>query len=245
MKRFPLRLWAALAKGRLLRAPRGVPRNSPIRYVRPEELLHSQGSQPVSHQAVHSVLRDRNSIVWIGGSEPLAHAGIGHLTRLILQSGHFLFLETNGVSLRQRIHEFQPGPRFYLVIRFLGGEAEHDRRCGHRGAFRAALEGIRAAQLSGFLICAYLDVPSESDSTEWTEFCAELSKWKLDGILVCPPVASGNARFLSSVLIPAWVRFSRLVESAASVNSAGPTLQAGRAPAGSTSDRNCEEGMHA
>src|SRR5262249_3337622 len=145
----------ALAKARLFHGA------APIRYLRPDEILHSELQQPVSHDAMQEVIRDRESIVWIGGDEsgqePLAHAGIAHLAELILGSGHFLFLETNAMALRQRIHEFQPCGKFYFVIRFLGQESEHDLRIGSRGAYAAAREGIRAAQLSGFYVCAKVE----------------------------------------------------------------------------------------
>jgi radical SAM family protein len=245
MKRFPLRLRVALAKNRLLQAVEGGARNSPIRYLRAEDVLHSEGSLPVSHQALRNVLQQRKSIVWIGGSEPLAHAGIGHLARLILQSGHFLFLETDGIRLRPRIHEFQPKPRFYLAVRFLGPEAEHDRRLGRAGAFRAALEGIRAAQLSGFWVCAILDPPSEKPLADRVEFCTWLNELNLDGVLVRHHEDRNAARDLNGVVNPAWARLSRLVASVAEARAQHPVELLGTVPdsVAEAQERSCEEGV--
>jgi MoaA/NifB/PqqE/SkfB family radical SAM enzyme len=248
MTRFPLRLRVALAKARLFESRNGGARNSPILYLRSEEILHSPSPRPVSHEAVRGILRDRNAIVWIGGSEPLAHPGIGHLTRLVVQGGHFLFLETDGTLLRQRIHEFQPSPRFYLTIRFLGSWAEHDRRLGQQGAFRAAMEGIRAAQLSGFLICAKLDLEASSRSATLTQFCAELQRLELDGMLISPASAGGEVAGAGDLVTAGWARFSRLVESAASAGrlKPGPTVpQAARTVASNASDGDCAEGARA
>ena len=243
MKRFPLRLRVALAKNRLLQAVEGGARNSPICYVRAEDVLHSEESLPVSHQALRTILQQRKSIVWIGGSEPLAHAGIGHLARLILQSGHFLFLETDGVQLRRRIHEFQPKPSFYLAVRFLGPEAEHDRRLGHAGAFRAALEGIRAAQLSGFYVCAMLDSSRETLSGEWMEFGSVLSKLDLDGILIHGAENPELPPDLRSLASPAWATFSQFITSAATAAQSVAGATSRRIPHPDTADQSCEEGV--
>ena len=223
MTRFPLRLRVALAKARLFpQRGAGGKANRPILRLNAEELLHRQSNQPVSHEIVRETLRERRGIVWIGGSEPLAHPGIGHLTRLIASSGHFLFLDTNGVVLRQRIHEFQPLPRFYFSVRFLGLEAEHDRRCGRAGAFRAALEGIRTAQLSGFFVCANVVVHAQSDGADLGHLFDTLRGLDLDGAMISAASRDAEServadearrRFLSA----GWAAFSRCVDAAAPV----------------------------
>jgi len=226
MAGLPLRLRAALAKARLFH------RQKPVRYLRSEEILHAQSMKPVSHEAVRELIRDRHSIVWIGGSEPLDHPGIGHLARLIVQSGHFLFLETSAVALRQRIHEFQPASRFYLVVRLLGCESEHDRHLDRSGAFCAAMEGIRAAQLSGFWICARLDVLS-ADAAEFARLYEQIEGLDLDGIMSATVEGSGaNAP---------WSRFLRLVESAQPASASRSPVPVRIAGAARTVESDCEE----
>jgi len=216
----------ALAKARLFHG------RNPVRYLRSEEILHSRSAQPVSHGAVRELIRDRHSIVWIGGSEPLDHPGIGHLARLFVQSGHFLFLETSAVALRQRIHEFQPSSRLYLVVRFLGSEAVHDRRMGRAGAFRAALEGIRAAQLSGFLICAKVDISPE-DVREVLPLCYDLDGLDFDGII---PAAGGSSGANSG-----WGNLLRLVDSARSMQTSEAHVDERETPQDSQADADREE----
>jgi len=225
MLQFPLRLRAALAKGRIFRhGSPGGSHSSPILRLDAEELLHRAAQQPVSHETVREILHARKPIVWIGGSEPLVHPGIAHLTRLIAQSGHYLFMDTDGVLLRQRIHEFQPTSRFYFSIRFHGCEAEHDRRGGRAGAFRAALEGIRVARLSGFLLCGHAVLQAESDAAGLTRLWTELRGCDLDGMLISSGAAaasraSGVARVVSEarrrLLSPGWAAFSRSLDAAA------------------------------
>jgi hypothetical protein len=252
MTRFPLRLRVALAKARLLRQRTPGATNSPILRLDAEELLHRAAQQPVAHQTVREILHERKPIVWIGGSEPLVHPGIAHLTRLIAQSGHFLFLDTDGIVLRQRIHEFQPSSRFYFSIRFHGCEAEHDRRVGRSGAFRDAIEGIRVARLSGFLICGHAVLQTESDAAGLPRLWSELRGLELDGMLISSGGASasrarGVERAVSEarrqLLSPAWAAFSRLMEATApagfSREAVQPPLEP--APAAPASDADCQE----
>jgi hypothetical protein len=226
MARFPLRLRAALAKAKLFHG------RLPIRYLRAEEILHSQGKVPVSHEAVRELIRDRHSIVWIDGSDPLDHPGIGHLTRLVGQSGHFLFLETNAIALRQRIHEFQPNSRFYLVVRFFGNEAEHDRFFARPGAFRAALEGIHAARLSGFYVCAKVEaVPGSANDV--AALCAELEQLDLDGTMIASPqIFPANS---------AWSKFWATVESCRSASTLPPMKETSKVQSMGTTEADCQE----
>lgn len=232
MAGLPLRLRAALAKARL------SPGRMSIRYLLVEEVLHSQSQQPVSHEALSEIICDRHSIVWLsasGSGDPLTHPGIAHLARLIVSSGHTLFLETDGVALRQRIHEFQPASRLFLVLRFLGSEAEHDRRMQRSGAFRAVLEGIRAAKLSGFWICAKLDAPS--DSSEFTRLYNEIAGLQIDGIMSGAASGSGADAGPNA----AWTRVLRLAESARPAPPSGPSIVRAGTEEPGTLESGCEE----
>jgi hypothetical protein len=248
MRRFPLRLRAALAKARIFPQRLSNHAKSPLLRLDADELLHRAADQPVSHDMVREILRDRKSIVWMGGAEPLAHPGIGHLTRLIAQAGNYLFLDTNGVALRGRIHEFQPLPRFYFSIRFLGCEAEHDRRSGRPGTFRAALEGIRTAQLSGFFVCANVVVSDGSDFGEALRLFDELRAFDLDGAVISSPspdsaaagvVAEARRRFLNS----GWASFSRDVDAAAPLGSARHTQRLAASPSTDSVQDDLEESV--
>jgi len=256
MRRFPLRLRAALATARIFPQQRSIHihahdgTKSPILRLAAEELLHRASDQPVSHESVREILRDRKSIVWIGGTEPLAHPGIGHLTRLISQAGHYLFLDTDGVTLRGRIHEFQPSARFYFSIRILGCEAEHDRRSGRAETFRAALEGIRTAQLSGFFICANVVVQAGSDFDELAPLFDRLRDLDLDGAVIssallgsesAEAVSEARRRFLSA----GWAAFSRDVDAAAPRGISCQSVRTLEGASTSAADRNFEESVQA
>jgi hypothetical protein len=166
MMRFPLRLTVDLAMARLAQKLRLAQGARTVQFVDAAEILHPDSSHPVSHEKIRDVIGSRSPVIWIGGSEPLCHPGIAHLVRAITQSGHFVFLETAGTLLRPRIHEFQPVSRLFLTVRLESG-APHRTSSGLRpGTSELAVEGIRAARLSGFLICVHLRVTPETEMSD-------------------------------------------------------------------------------
>ena len=129
----------------------------------------------------------RNSsapVVWIGGDEPLLHPEMGQLTRCIAGIGRHVFLETDGLLLRKRIHEFRPVSNLFLTIQLNGLENSHDLRAGRAGAFHLALEGLRAARLSGFLICVHARVHAETELPEIAGLIQFARSLDVDGFVI-------------------------------------------------------------
>lgn len=157
---------------------------------------------------MQAIITGPASAVWIGGSEPLDHPGIAHFVRAIAHSGHFVFLETAGTLLRRRIHEFQPLPRVFLTVRL---DAPRPASPG------LAVEGIRAARLSGFFTAIHSRVHEHLDLADLTRLRDLLSELDVDGWLITA-ATTGDATTQKAAearaLIPSaqWRRFSRLVE---------------------------------
>jgi molybdenum cofactor biosynthesis enzyme MoaA len=114
-------------------------------------------------------------VIWIGGSEPLLHSGIGHFMRAIAQSGHCVFLETDGTFLRRRIHEFEPLPELFLTVRLESPESSR---------YASALEGLAAARLSGFFTVVHSIVRKDSELAPFRALSTFLFAQDLDGWLI-------------------------------------------------------------
>jgi molybdenum cofactor biosynthesis enzyme MoaA len=222
MMRFPLRLTADLAMRRFAQKSRLGRGGCSVQFVDAAELLHQDSNHPVSHERMREIISGRCPVVWIGGSEPLLHPGISHLVRAITQTGHFVFLETGGTLLRRRIHEFQPVSRLFLTIRL---EPDAQRRVSNSpraGALEPATEGIRAARLSGFLICVHARVHAETGLGDLAELIQFARSLDVDGIVITS--ANGGLDAKSAALQRKtaearklidskwWEFFSRLVE---------------------------------
>ncbi len=229
MMRFPLRLTAVLILARLARKLRLARFARPVHFVDAAEILHSDDSHPVSHEKMREIIASRSPVVWIGGNEPLCHPGIAHLVRAISKSGHFVFLETDGTLLRRRIHEFQPASRLFLTVR-LEPAAQRRTSNGLRpGVSELAVEGIRAAMLSGFLTCVHAPVHAENDLGEIADLIQLARSLDVDGMVIsraddgsnsANPDAAALLRKTAEArqLIGSkwWESFSRLVEPALS-----------------------------
>jgi hypothetical protein len=187
-------------------------------------------------------------MVWIGGAEPLEYPEIARFANVLAGSGREVFLQTNGLLVRRRIHEFQPSPRFRFVFRFDATTTVENRM---------AMEAIRGAKLSGFVVCALSVVDEDTDLEELEKVHAGLHRLDLDGYLVVSRSAKEGAR---PVLMAArhrllnrrWRRLSGmfdLVASSAEPDSRSPKRAARtampmpRLRTEATGD--CEEGAQA
>src|SRR6266403_3894023 len=225
MMRFPLRLTAVLALARFAPKSRSAQSAGLIQFVDAAEILHHDSSHPVSHEKIREINSGRSPVVWIGGCEPLHHPGIAHLVRSITQTGHFVFLETDGKLLRRRIHEFQPVPRLFLTVRL---DSAGPPRASERllpSVFELAGEGLRAARLSGFLICAHARVHAETELGAMAEVIQFAHSTDVDGIVITTENGVSNstsvdAETLQQKTVEArkligsmwWESFSRIVE---------------------------------
>jgi MoaA/NifB/PqqE/SkfB family radical SAM enzyme len=215
MMRFPLRLTADLTKAKITRMFRGkVGRPLILRFD--SSNLDSQSRTEA--EILASVEACPAPVVWIDGGEPLLLPEIGHLARRIVDCRRHVFLETDGILLRRSIFSFRPVSRLFLTVRLSGLEHSHDLRAGRAGAFRAAMEGIRAAKLSGFFLCVKMPVYEDSNIEELWKLRDFLAPMEIDGYVVslAPGVAKTAAagerlRDAGKMIGGRWEEFSRLV----------------------------------
>jgi hypothetical protein len=206
--RFPALLTAKIVKARMERMFRPAQHDGLLRFADAAEVLHQGSDHPVSHEKVRDTIASAAPVIWIGGSEPLDHPGIAHFVRAIGPSGHYVFVETHGNLLRRRIHEFQPLPRIFLTVRMNASEPQHSA---------LAVEGIRAARLSGFYIAVHTRVNGNANLSELEQLRELLFELDVDGWMITAEAADEraieNAEEIRR-LIPdgMWRRFSGWVE---------------------------------
>jgi MoaA/NifB/PqqE/SkfB family radical SAM enzyme len=196
--------------------------------------LHGSGSAGNVNEDGHSAADSLRTaaktdapVLWIGGSEPLEHAEVGRVAFALNAKGRNIFVHTNGEQLRQRIHEFRPEPRLFLTVEMAGCKEIHDQSVGRPGAFRRVMEGIRAAKLSGFHVCAHVTATDGLHPCDAGELFEYLDRYDLDGFIV----SSGGLGFAAGaaakqekleevralVRCSRWENFSRLLEASYAV----------------------------
>lgn len=125
-------------------------------------------------------------IVSICGGEPLIYPEIGALVKGILRRQKHIYLCTNGMFIKKRLHEFRPTPRLFFNVHLDGLEETHDLAVEREGVFKAAIEGILAAKKAGFLVCTNTTIYKETDLGEIDRLFAYLTRLGVDGFLVAP-----------------------------------------------------------
>lgn len=125
-------------------------------------------------------------IVSICGGEPLIYPDVGALVRGILKRNKHIYLCTNGMFIRRRLHEFRPTPRFFFNVHLDGLEQTHDIAVERQGVFKAAVDGIVAAKQAGFLVCTNTTIYKETDLGEIDRLFAYLTRLGVDGFLLSP-----------------------------------------------------------
>jgi hypothetical protein len=164
-------------------------------------------------------------VLWLTGPvELLGQSMIPGLARALQDTGRMIFLETDGLQLRRRIHEFRPDARLYLTIRFYGMPETHDVRTQQPHAFARAVEGIRAAQLSGFLICVHIVIEAATEAAEINRLLQYLQTLHVDGVVITAAEGDDSADARNTLAACRrlignswWAKFSKLVEDASSV----------------------------
>jgi hopanoid biosynthesis associated radical SAM protein HpnH len=125
-------------------------------------------------------------IVSICGGEPMIYPEIGRLTKEILKRRKHIYLCTNGMFIRRKLHEFRPTSRFFFNVHLDGLEETHDKAVERDGVFKAAVDGIVAAKKAGFLVCTNTTIYKETDLGEIDRLFAYLARLGVDGFLLAP-----------------------------------------------------------
>ena len=259
--RFPLGLAADLALGRARQTLRGA-NSHPLLLQLPlfAASPHSTVVPLPSCECLSAIHASSAPVVWLGGPEPLLHPEIGRLARRIVDASRHVFVTTDGALLHRRIHEFRPVSRLFLTMQFHGKEELHDRRTGRDGAFRDALNGIRTAKLSGFLVCAQITVYPDMEVAEVGKLREILTLRDVDGFVVCPAqhgrgklprgenVTMERKLNEAQALIPSrrWRWFSRLLnESLLAERMAAPPANGDPDRLDASEPQTCEESVQA
>jgi hypothetical protein len=231
--KFPLRLSLDLLRSRASRALAGDSAGSTIFHLSPTTFsstdqkeidAESNPGAAVMEIPASALSQTAAPVLWVGREEPLQHPVIGRIAAALNKAGHNVFLHTSGVRLRQRIHEFRPDPRLFLTVELAGRETVHDQAVAQPGAFRRVIEGIRAAKLSGFHVCAHVTVNSNTDVCETGELFEYLDNYDVDGYIVSSggrgtePSSRANFReqleeIRALVRCSHWEYFSSLLEA--------------------------------
>lgn len=132
-------------------------------------------------------------VVSIPGGEPLIHKEIKQIVDGIIARKKFVYLCTNALLLKRKMHLFTPTPYLTFSIHLDGLKEEHDHAVAQEGVFDIATDAIREAVKRGFRVTVnstLFDNATAERAAEFFDFAMELG---VEGITVSPGYAYERA----------------------------------------------------
>jgi hopanoid biosynthesis associated radical SAM protein HpnH len=139
----------------------------------------------------------------IAGGEPLLHPDIDTIIAELVKRRIFVFLCTNAVLLRRKMHLFKPSPYFAWVVHIDGLRERHDHAVDREGVFDEVVLAVREAQRRGFRVTSnstFFNTDSPTTVREVLDFLND--DLKVDAMMISPGYAyekaPDQAHFLNS-----------------------------------------------
>ncbi len=140
-------------------------------------------------------------VVSIPGGEPLLHKEIGEIVDGIIARRKYVYLCTNALLLKKKLHLFKPSKYLTFSVHLDGLREAHDRAVCQDGVFDRAVEAIKAALAAGFRVncnATIFDGTSADEVSGFLDFTKELG---VEGVTISPGYAyeraPDQAHFLS------------------------------------------------
>ncbi len=133
-------------------------------------------------------------MVSIAGGEPLLHPQIGEMVATLIKRKRFVYLCTNAVLLRRKMHLFEPSPYFSFVVHVDGLRERHDLAVARDGVFDEIVEAIAEAKEKGFRVTTnstFFSTDSPDDVRSVLDFLND--DLEVDSMMVSPGYAYEKA----------------------------------------------------
>ena len=133
-------------------------------------------------------------MVSIAGGEPLLHPQIGEMVAELIKRKRFVYLCTNAVLLRRKIHLFEPSPYFSFVVHVDGLQERHDLAVARDGVFDELVEAVGEAKDKGFRVTTnstFFSTDSPDDVRSVLDFLND--DLEVDSMMISPGYAYEKA----------------------------------------------------
>ena len=132
-------------------------------------------------------------VVSIPGGEPLLHKEIKEIVDGIVARKKFVYLCTNALLLKKKLHLFTPTPYLTFSVHLDGLKEEHDLAVDQEGTFDRATDAIREAVKQGFRVTVNATLFNNATPDRTVEFFDYVKTLGAEGITVSPGYAYERA----------------------------------------------------
>ncbi|MGI8771941.1 MAG: adenosyl-hopene transferase HpnH [Acidobacteriaceae bacterium] len=125
-------------------------------------------------------------MVSIPGGEPLMHPQIGEIVAGLVARKKYIYLCTNAILLKEKLHLFQPSKYLSFSVHMDGQREHHDFSVCREGTYDKALEGIREAVAQGFRVTTNTTLFDGADPNSVRGFFDEMMTVGVESMMLSP-----------------------------------------------------------
>ncbi len=125
-------------------------------------------------------------MVSIPGGEPLLHPQIVEIVNGLVARKKYIYLCTNALELKRRIHEFTPSKYLTFSVHLDGQNEHHDFSVCREGGYELAIEGIKEAVKRGFRVTPNSTFFDGADPNSIRAYFDEIMSIGVEGMVLSP-----------------------------------------------------------
>ena len=132
-------------------------------------------------------------MVSIPGGEPLMHPQIGEIVKGLVARRKYVYLCTNALLLKEKLHLFTPSKYLSFSIHVDGEREHHDFSVCREGGFDLAIEGLKEAIQRGFRVTTNTTLFDGADPNSVRAFFDQMMELGVEGMMLSPGYAYEKA----------------------------------------------------
>jgi hopanoid biosynthesis associated radical SAM protein HpnH len=132
-------------------------------------------------------------MVSIPGGEPLMYPEIDRLVALLVKRKKYIYLCTNAILLKEKLHLFTPSPYLSFSVHMDGVREDHDEAVCRDGVYDQAVLGIKAALARGFRVTTNTTLFDGASPLRMRRFFDEMMALGVEGMMVSPGYSYSKA----------------------------------------------------
>jgi hopanoid biosynthesis associated radical SAM protein HpnH len=147
---------------------------------------HVLKSQLTPEQCFRAVEEAGAPIVNIPGGEPLLHPQIGEIVAGLIARGKYVYLCTNGLLLKEKMHLFTPSKYLSFTVHLDGEREHHDFSVCRDGIYEIAVAAMREAIAKGFRVTTNTTLFDGADAASVRRFFDTMMAMGVEGMMLSP-----------------------------------------------------------
>ncbi len=147
---------------------------------------HVLKSQLTPEECFRAVEEAGAPIVNIPGGEPLLHPQIGEIVAGLIERGKYVYLCTNALLLKEKMHLFKPSKYFTFTVHLDGERDHHDFAVCREGVYDVAVEAMKEAVAKGFRVTTNSTLFDGADPASVRRFFDDMMELGVESMMVSP-----------------------------------------------------------